>query len=109
MRYKIKESVYNAKTIKLTCKDVAGKTCKEELPIFTNNTPPKVLLVLIGEILTMGKRFQWFEKDKGNHNPKVQLVFQHFGRALKTIPQRAWAKLTRNYRNLLRAEFRNKV
>ena len=58
MQYEVEKGVENAKSIKVTCKDVEGNDCKEELPIYTNNTPDKILLILLEEALAMGERFE---------------------------------------------------
>ena len=82
----VKEDVDKCKTIKVTYTDVDSNICKGELPIFTNNVPHKLLLVLLEDIPTMADCFELFEAIKGNRNPKGQLGFQHFRRALNRAP-----------------------
>ena len=105
MQYEVEKGVENAKSIKVTCKDVEGNDCKEELPIYTNNTPDEILLILLEEALAMGERFDWFVDVKNKPNPKARLTFQHFGRALKAVPHRKWAKLIKNQRKFTKAGF----
>ena len=48
----------------------------------------------------MQERFEWFVKGGVNNNDvdkKEKLIFQHFGRALKGMPQRKWAKIIKNH------------
>ena len=40
---------------------------------------------------------------------KKKLIFQHFGRALKGMPQRKWAKITKNHHNYTLVAFRDKA
>ena len=44
MRFKIKEGVTDCKMIKVSCSDANGILCKEELSIFTNNSPSETLI-----------------------------------------------------------------
>ena len=95
MRLDIEEGVVNRKTIKVLYKDADGNVCKEELPIFADTSPKETLVQLLEEILTMQERFKWFNADgdgDNNANNKKKLIFQHFGRALKGMPQRKWVK-----------------
>ena len=59
----------------------------------------------------MQKRFKWFAAGDGNNNTnnKKKLIFQHFGRALKGMPQRKWAKIIRNHHNYILTAFREKA
>ena len=87
----IKEGVVDCKMIKVLCKDSDGNICKEELPVFTDTFPKETLVQLLEEILTMQERSEWFiADDDGNNNfdNKKKLIFQHFGRTLKGMPQR---------------------
>ena len=63
MRFKIEEGVVDCKTIKVSCSDADGNLCKEELPIFTNNSPKETLILLLKESLVMAERFEWFNND----------------------------------------------
>ena len=91
MRFKIEEGAADCKMIKVSCEDADGNICKEELPIITDTSPKETLVQLLKEILSMQERFEWFNADgDGNNNAdnKKKLIFQHFGRALKGMPQR---------------------
>ena len=37
--YKVEEGVYSCQTIKVSCSDADSNVCKEELSIFTDNSP----------------------------------------------------------------------
>ena len=39
----------------------------------------------------------------------MRLIFQHFGRALKGMPQRKWAKIIKNHHNFTLVSFRDKA
>ena len=85
---------------KALCTDASGNTCKDELPIFTNNVPKVLLIFLRKEILAMAERFEWFdEAAKGNNDAKAKLIFQHVWRALKGTTQRKLAELMKNHHN----------
>ena len=60
MHFDIKEGVTDCKMIKVWCSDVDGSVCKEELTIFTNNSPSKSLIHLLEEIIAMHERFEQF-------------------------------------------------
>ena len=112
MRFEIEEGVVDCKTIKVSCSDADGNVCKEELPIFTNNSPKESLIQLLEESLAMTERFEWFVDDSdgdNNANNKKRLIFQHFGRALKGLPQRKWTKIMRNHHNFTLVSFRDKA
>ena len=94
MGFVVKKGVVNCRTIRVSCLDADGNVCKEELPIFGDNVPKEVAIQLLEEILVMADRFEWFDGDDAN---KAKLIFQHFGRALKGMPQRKWAKVIRNH------------
>ena len=60
----------------------------------------------------MQERFEWFNADgDGNNNAdnKKKLIFQHFGRALKGMPQRKWAKIIKNHHIFTLSTFRDKA
>ena len=109
MTYHIEECVKDGNTIKLEAKDADGNVSKEELPIFNNNSPQERCLFLLEEILTIAGCYKWFTTTNWNQNPKAQLAFQHFGRALKGMHQCKWSKLVTNQRNFSRADFRDKA
>ena len=109
MTYHVEEGVEDGKTIKLEAKDADGNVSKEELPIFNNNSPQERCLILLEEVLTIAGRYKWFTTTDGNQNPKAQLAYQHFGRALKGMNQRKWSKLVTNQRNFSKADFRDKA
>ena len=112
MRFEIEEGVVNCKTIKVSCSDADDNVCKEELPLFTNNSPEELLIQLLEEILAMQERFEWFVDDGDGNNDadtKKKLIFQHFGRALKGMPQRKWAKIIKNHHNYTLNSFRDKA
>ena len=57
-----------------------------------------LLLIFLEETLAMAESFEWLETaeaegNANNNNAKAKLVIQHFGRALKVMPQKKWAKL----------------
>ena len=82
MRFEIEEGVVDCKTIKVSCSDADGNVCKEELPIFTNNSPKETLIQLLEEILAMAERFEWFVDDgdgNNNANNKKRLIFSTLG------------------------------
>ena len=91
MCFEIREGVVDCKMIKVSCKDADGNACKEELPVFTGTLPKETLVQLLEEILRMQEHSEWFSADgDGNNsaNNKKKLIFQHFGRVLKGMPQR---------------------
>ena len=53
MCFDIEEGVTDCKTIKVSRSDANDNVCKEELPIFTNNSPSESLIHLLGEILQL--------------------------------------------------------
>ena len=109
MTYHVADGVKDGKMIKLEAKDANGDICKEELPIFNNNLPDKRLLILLEELLAVAYCYLWFTTTEENQNPKTQLRLQHFGRALKGMHQRKWAKLATNQHNYSRTDFRDKA
>ena len=108
MGFVVKKGVVDCRTIKVSCSDADGNVCKEELPIFSNKAPKALAIQLIEEILVMQERFEWFD---GNNNAgnKAKLIFQHFGRALKGMPQCKWAKVIKNHHTYTLASFRQKA
>ena len=56
-------------------------------------------------------RFKFFAKADGNNDAdkKKKLIFQHFGRALKEIPQCKRAKIKKNHHNYTLNAFRDKA
>ena len=109
MRFGIEEGATNYKTIKISCKDAGGNVCKEGLPVFTDHSPKETLVVLLEESITMQERFEWFSDDNNNADSKKRLIFQHFGRALKGIPQRKWSKIIKNHHTFTLNAFRDKA
>ena len=68
MRFEVKEGVTDFKTIKVSLNNIDGNICKEELPIYTNNSLSESLILLLGEILAMQERFEWLvEGGVGNN------------------------------------------
>lgn len=47
--------VDDCKMIKVTCADAKNNVCREELPVFTNNVPHGLLLILFEKSLAMIK------------------------------------------------------
>ena len=91
MCFDIKESVTDCKIITVSCSDTDGNVCIEELPVFTKNSPSKSLIQLLKEVLIMQERFEWLVEGSVNDddaNKKKTLIFQHFRRPLKGLPQR---------------------
>ena len=103
MGFVVKKGVVDCRTIRVSCLDADGNVCKEELPIFGDNVPKEVAIQLLEEILVMANCFEWFDSDKAAN--KAKLIFQHFGRALKGMPQRKWAKVIKNHHNYTLASF----
>ena len=59
----------------------------------------------------MQERFEWFVQGGVNDedaDKKKRLIFQHFGRALKGLPQRKWAKRIKNCHTYTLNSFRDK-
>ena len=108
-RFDIEEGATNYKTIKVSCEDADGNVCKEELPIFTDNSPKEHLAQLLEESITMQERFEWFNDGNDDAESKKKLIFQHFGRALKGMPQRKWSKIIRNHHTFTLNAFRDKT
>ena len=109
MRLEIEEGAIDYKTIKVSCEDADGNVCKEELPIFTNHSPKETLVALLEEIIAMQERFEWFSDGNDNAESKKKLIFQHFGRALKGMPQRKWSKIMKNHHTFTLNAFRDKA
>ena len=108
MRFEIKEDGFDCKTIKVSCDGTNDNVCKEELPyfIFTNISLKVILVQPLKEILAIQERFEWFAAGDGNNDTDntKKLIFQHFGRALKGVPQRKWTKITKNHHNYTYSE-----
>ena len=58
----------------------------------------------------MQQQFEWFAAGEGNNNAanKLKLIFQHFRRDLKGMPQRKWSKIIKNCHNYTLASFQEK-
>ena len=60
----------------------------------------------------MQERFEWFVEGGVNNNDadkKKKFIFQHFGRALKGLPKRKWAKIIKNHHTYTLNSFRDKA
>ena len=80
LQYQVEERVDNPKMISIKCTDADENKNKEEVQIFGNNKPDKLLLNSCRDILTLNKRYSWIEEEKGT------ILSQHFGRATKGGP-----------------------
>ena len=107
MGFVVKKGVVDCRTIKVSCTDADDNVCKEELPIYGDNVPKEIAIQLLEESLVMAERFEWFDGDDAGN--KAKLIFQHFGRALKGMPQRKWAKVIRNHHTYTLPSFRSKA
>ena len=77
LQYQAEEGVDTPKLILIKCTNADGTENKKEVPIFRNNEPDELLLNSFGCILALDERYSWMDKKKG------ELLFQHFGRAMK--------------------------
>ena len=68
MRFDTEEGVTDFKMIKVSSSDADGNVCKEELPIFTNNSPNESLIQLLKEILAMQEHLEWVVEDGVNND-----------------------------------------
>ena len=112
MHFEIEEGVTDYKTIKVSCSDTYGNVCKEELTIFTNNSPSGTLIQLLKETLAIKERFEWFVEGGVNNydaDKKKKLIFQHLGGALKGFPKHKLAKIIKNHHTYTLNSFRDKA
>ena len=102
MRFEIKEGAVDCKTIKVLCDDADGNVCKRNCQLLSIPRPERLSSSSSKKFWQCKRDFEWFAADDdGNNNAdnKKTLIFQHVGRTLKGMPQRKWAKITKNHHN----------